>query len=372
MASPHIAVGVFVPAQPPLREIGQLALAARMMRLDSMMMWDHLQGFTPQMLWDTDFTWLAARSPSPHAYYDYRTLLGYLGPRAGRVRVGVGVTDVIRQHPVAIAQHAVTLAHMTKRPPIIGLGAGERMNTEPYGMPFEKPVGRLEEALQIIRQCITSTGTFDFDGTHFTLRNAVMDVQPPPGRVPEIWLASHGPRMLALAGRYADGWYPNMFFPEEYAEKLEVIRREARASGRDPDIITPSNQIGIVVARTEREAREMVDSTAGRMLSLTMPAHAWTRLGAEHPFGKDFGGWVDALPETYSRETLEDGLRQVTPEITMGLFFTGTPKQVTAKLREFGEAGMRHTTLILGSALVSQRAALYSLRALWQIRRALA
>ena len=35
-----------------------------------------------------------------------------------------------------------------------------------------------------------------------------MDLEPPPGRTPQIWVAAHGPRMLQLTGRYSDGWLP--------------------------------------------------------------------------------------------------------------------------------------------------------------------
>lgn len=366
-----IDIGLDVPAQPPLGDVRRLVLTARMMRLDTVMLWDHVQDFFPQALWNTDLTWRAKQLPSPHSYYDYRTLLGYLAPRAGRTRVGVGVTEVVRQHPVAVAQAAMTLAHMTKRAPILGIGSGERMNTEPYGLKLEKPVGRLEEALQIIRQCFTSQGTFDFQGEHFMLQDAVIDLAPPPGRTPEIWIGAHGPRMLRLTGQYADGWYPTEALPEVYARNLATIRQAARDNGRDPDAITPSNQVSVVVAKTEREALRILDSTAGRYLNLAMPARAWEALGAQHPLGANFGGWIDILPESYTKEQLDAAIAQVPLEVTRAIAVHGTPEQVTARLREFGEAGMRHAVLALGSAFDSQRAALYSLRALWKIRRAL-
>ena len=90
-----------------------------------------------------------------------------------------------------IAQAALTLAHLAKRAPILGLGSGERMNTQPYGLSFAHRVGRLEEALQIIRRCVSARGPIDFDGKHFRLDNAVVDLAAPPGRIPQIGL----PRM---------------------------------------------------------------------------------------------------------------------------------------------------------------------------------
>lgn len=50
----------------------------------------------------------------------------------------------------------------------------------------------------------------------------------------------------------------------------------------------------------------------------------------------------------------------------------GTPAQVVARLRDYGEAGMRHVVPQLISAAVSRRAALHSVHALQFIAQALA
>jgi hypothetical protein len=57
----------------------------------------------------------------------------------------------------------LTLSHMAKRPPILGIGSGERQNIEPYGLDFSHPVGRLEEALRIMRLCFYSQGLICFE-----------------------------------------------------------------------------------------------------------------------------------------------------------------------------------------------------------------
>ena len=172
------------------------------------------------------------------------------------MQLGVGVTKPIGRHPVLIAQAALTLAHLTKRAPILGIGTGERMNIEPYGLPGTHAVDRIEEALQIIRRCFTSRGPIDFAGKHFRLERAVMDLEPPPSRTPEIWIAAHGPRMLRLTGRYGDGWLPivgSVTSPEDYRSKLAQIHAAAKDAGRDPEAITPAlfAYIAVVPHRAE-------------------------------------------------------------------------------------------------------------------------
>ena len=371
MAHPTIATGLYVPPQPPLGSVQQFIFLARLLRLDPVMVWDHLQDFTPQALWDAEYSWLARQRPSPHAYFNYQVLLGHLATRVGGLRLGVGVTEAIRHHPVLIAQAMLTLAHLTRRAPILGIGAGERENTEPYGLDFSQPVGRLEEALQIIRRCFTSQGPFDFEGRHFRLTRAVLDLQPPPGKTPAIWVAAHGPRMLRLTGRYADGWYPfAVASPEDYAARLAVIHATAREAGRDPAAITPAFHAIMIVGRTEQEARAMLDTAAVRFWGLLFPDAIWQLFGLEHPFGRGFGGYLGAWPLLRDRATWRAAIAKVPAAMVESLLW-GTPDQLAAKLRAFGDAGLRHVVPIFVSAAGSEEAAHFSVEALREINRAL-
>ena len=372
MSGQRIAVRLAIPPKPPVRSIRQLLLLARLLRLDSFLVWDQLQDLVPQALWDRRFTWLAGWSESPHEFFDYQTLLGALAPRAGRVRLGVGVTEPIRRHPVVVAQAMLTLAHLTKRPPILGLGAGVRKNVEPYGLGAAHPVERLEEALQVIRLCFASRGPIDFAGKHFQLDRAILDLRAPPGRSPEIWVGAHGPRLLELTGRYGDGWYPvGLLTPEEYAAKLAIIHAAARGAGRDPSAITPAFQPYILVAASEREARAMFDTKVVRFLGLLVPAERWRQFGLTHPFGEGFRGFLDFLPERRTRVEYEAAVAAVPPELAAAGVIWGTPLQVVERLRLYGAAGMRHVVPQFLSALVSPRAALQSVNALRVIARSL-
>ena len=371
MASPRIAVGMVAPAKPPLAAVEALAGAAQALQLDSLFVWDHLQDFFPQALWDEEFSWLASQSQSPHEWFNYQVLLGYLAARSPGLRHGVGVTEPIRHHPVLIAQAMLTLAHMSQHPPILGIGAGERENTEPYGFTLSQPVSKLEEALQIIRRCFTSRGPIEFQGQHFRLQGAMLDLQPPEGRTPEIWLAAHGPRMLRLTGQYGDGWYPVFAGPpEQYAASLDVIRTAAKQAGRDPDRITPALHPPVVVAPTEAAAREMLNSKMIRFSCLLLSADVWQLFGLEHPLGPGFRGYIDIIPEAYDRQTLDEAIAAVPPQMTEGLIW-GTPEQVVSKIRAFGEAGLRYVVPMIFSAAISQEAARYTEGAMVQIAGAL-
>jgi phthiodiolone/phenolphthiodiolone dimycocerosates ketoreductase len=365
-------LGLHLPPKPPLYALRATLYAARAMRLESLTVWDHIQDLFPQALWDKDFTWLATQSPTPHEFFDYPTILGYLAGRAGRLRLGVSATNPAGRHPVIIAQSMLTLAHLTKRAPILGIGPGERENIEPYGMPSTQPVGRLEEALQVLRLCFTSHGPFSFEGTHYSLRDAVIDLKAPKNRTPEIWVAAHGPRMLRLTGQYGDGWVPvAIASPDDYAARLSTIRDAARAAGRDPSAIFPALQVYTVIAPTEREARKMLDAKSIRFVALLAPAALWRQFGLTHPFGDDFGGFVDFIPINYDRKTLDDALAAVPLDALSQALVWGTPEMVAERLKDYARAGARQVNIELASATISPKAALYAVRSLRGIAREL-
>ena len=368
--SHEFTIGLSVGTQPPLRRIGTLTRLARALRFDVAWVVDHFLGFYPSKIWDEQFSWLAKPGSTPHAYFDYQTLLGYLAPRAGGLQLAVGVTEPIRRHPVLIAQAFLTLSHMVKRPPILGIGAGERENIEPYGLSFDKPVGRLEEALQVIRLCFAAEGPIDFDGRFFRLEHALMDLRPAPERTPELWIAAHGPRMLELTGRFGDGWFPTMAMSvEAYEQRLTMIHHHARSAGRDPQAIVPGYQMLTVIGRTERAARALLDSRPIRFTALLAPAALWEERGLAHPLGVGHRGYVDFLPERYERAELEAAMRQVDTDLVADLMVWGTPQSVGQRLADYRDAGLRHLVLSPASALISRRDALYSLRSMVAIQR---
>ncbi len=369
----RISVGMAGITNPPFRRVRQtVTFARRVLKLDSIWAVDHFLGFFPKVLWDKDFSWVADPDDSPHHYFDYQVLLGALARPAGNMQLAVGVTEPIRRHPVLIAQAFMTLSHMTAEPPILGIGAGERENTEPYGLEFSRPVAVLEEALQIIRQCFDSYGPFDFSGKYFNLDRAVMDLRPAPGKRPELWIAAHGPRMLRLTGEYGDGWYPVFpYTPGRYETALRVIGEAAETAGRDLAGFTPGAQLLAVIGRTRAAARALLDHRSIRFTALLASDDVWQRGGRIHPLGEGFRGMIDFVPQDYERAELEHAIDQVPIDLLAETVTWGTVDDVERSIRDLGDAGLRHVVIAPGGGLVSRRDALFNLRAIGTLVRRL-
>lgn len=326
---------------------------------------DHLTGFFPAAVWNPDFTWLARRGPVPDAYFDWQVLTGHLAGRIGNLQLGVGVTEAIRRHPVVLAQAALSLSHLTRRPPILGMGSGEAENILPYGLSFDRPVSRLEEALEVVRLCLDGTGPRSYDGATFRLEDARFELTAGRAGRPQIWLGAHGPRMLELTGRFADGWLPAVpLSPEGYAESLHVIRRAAADSSRPVDAVLPAMTIPYVVGRDAADVGRQLRHPAVRFLALLAPDRTWQEAGLTHPLGAGFGGMADFVPSRYTRAEIEDAIDAVPPELLASRLVVGTPSEVVDRVGALAEAGLRHAVMSPVSPLVSPRALAYTFRTL--------
>jgi phthiodiolone/phenolphthiodiolone dimycocerosates ketoreductase len=343
-----LAVGIETNATAPLRlELAFMRLA-KLFGVDSLFLPDHYLSFIPRSVWGPGLTPAAKAIPSPDAFFDPFVLMGTMAARYRGVRIGTGVTEPFRRHPATLAQAFVTLDHLTRGRAILGLGNGERENTEPYGIPFTKRVARLEEALAIIRTLWASRGEpVDFDGAIWRLRRALFATPLYDGKPPPIWLAAHAPRMLGLTGRYADGWYPTLkMAPAEYRERLGRIQAAAAGAGRSLASFEPALQIQTALGRDRRSTLDrLLAVRAGGALAMLLPGALWKRHGLRHPLGDEFEGFPDFVPEEITDAHIEAARRQVTPELIGDGVFAGSVNEVVSEIRALVDAGVRHVVI---------------------------
>lgn len=334
-------------AEMPLRAAYLQAVAAR---VDSFWVPDHLNGFVPRSLWKPNYVGAAKLVPSLDAYMEPWTLLGHLAARnrLGRMRLGVGVTDTGRRNPAVTAQAAATLQLLTRGRAVLGVGPGERVGNEPYGVDWAKPVARFEEAMATIRALWNSGGeAVSRDSPFFPLRDAIFDLPPYRGKWPEIWVGAHGPRMLRAAGRYGDGFFPAYSQrPADYAQRLDVVRSAASDAGRDPMSITPAMWLIVVTGRHRSDVDEAFDSELVRFNGLNVPDDVYARHHAQHPLGAGFSGTQDLIPHGIDEHTALRYIDQVPGELMRDVTLHGTPDEVLAQAAEWRDCGVRHMVLV--------------------------
>jgi phthiodiolone/phenolphthiodiolone dimycocerosates ketoreductase len=315
-------------------------------RYHSIWLPDHLVSFWPDSIWTPELTDLATASPSPHRYVDSIAVAGAAAVLTEHVPIATSVVDTVRRHPVMLAQSAIALDHLSKGRFILGLGSGEAENTVPFGFDFSKPVSRFEEALRVITMLWDTDGPVDFDGEFFRLRNARLDAECYGGRRPSIWIGANGPRMLDLAGRYADGWWPaDIWSADDYGSKLEALRTAAERAGRDPEAITPALILMCFIG-TEDELADALDAPLVKAFVMQIPAAVLRAHGHEHPLGEDWRGFHDIDPATMTRERVLDMLGKVRPEMLLDVVPHGDPPTIARLVKGYCDAGLRVPKLL--------------------------
>jgi probable F420-dependent oxidoreductase len=190
-----------------------------------------------------------------------------LGAFAGvseTLNVGTLVYDVDYRHPVILAKSSATLHALSGGRHEFGIGAGwMEADYREAGMTYDSAgvrISRLDEALQVIRSMWSQERT-SFAGEYYQIDNIAQAAPMPDASTPKILIGGGGPRILRLAGRYADivGINPALpegrvtkdtpkdSSPERVLQKIGWVREGAEAAGRDASAIE-FNSLTFVVA----------------------------------------------------------------------------------------------------------------------------
>lgn len=149
-----------------------------------------------------------------------------------RVRVGTAITNAALRPLVLAAKTAAQLDHAAAGRFILGLGLANTVMNTRFGIPPFAPLPMIEEYVAAVRAVLAGEPA-GFQGQVF--RTGMVPLDSPPLRADlPVYLAALGPRMLALAGRIADGVILNLMTPDQAAAAALIVRGAASAAGRDP------------------------------------------------------------------------------------------------------------------------------------------
>ena len=334
------------PARPPSQAAVGAAARREADGYDAMWWADHLLHWFPMGIWDPALVPQAAAQPSPHVWFDPVPVIAQSALSTERIRLGIGVTDLVRRNPASLAQTALTLDHLTGGRFMLGIGTGEELNLGPYGMTNARPLRRLEEGIEVIRLLMSDPGPVDYAGEVFTLEGACMGVRPVGDRPPPIWVGAHRPRGLALVGRLADGWLPLATDVDGYSAMLAQVRAAQAAAGRALGDVTAGAYCRVVVADSRDAARDIIlNSLLFRFIALTRPSEAFEAAGVDHPLGKGVFGITELQPMAIGRDEALALAAAVPDEVLLGTVIHGTPDDIANGVRALVDAGAEHVQL---------------------------
>ena len=191
------------------------------------------QGF--RRAWVTQMPWQA----------DVLTVLAVALREVDTIEVATGVLPIQNQHPMLLAQRALTLSSISGGRFILGLGMTHRMVTEAmWGIPWDKPVRRLGEYLDGLLPLLAGKDA-NATGETVTTRGVI---RIPNAPAPPVYIAALGPQMLRLTGRRCAGTVTWMTGPKTLAEHIgPTLRRAAAEAGRPEGEVQVAASLPIAV-----------------------------------------------------------------------------------------------------------------------------
>ena len=330
--------------RPPVHRVARDAKNAEEHGYDSLFFADHLMGWFPDSVWNPAHSSAAKARPNAHDYIDPTCAIMAAAADTSRIRLALGVTDLLRTHPAMVARTALTLDMFSKGRFILGVGSGEAENLLPYGVSMRSAVSRLEEGLEIVRLLWQSDGPVSLAGGHWDVNDAMLGLAAAYERRPPIWVAARGARMRSIAARLGDGWLPMFMSPTEYESALADISAE-RERLRLEEPMEAAYYTFVAVGDSREACLQMFESPVFKCLGLLLPEAAYDARGLEHPLGSGKYGLVDFVPTRLDGPTAKKILDRVPPEVVGEAIMHGSPDDIEEDLRSYARAGCEHVAL---------------------------
>jgi F420-dependent oxidoreductase-like protein len=171
---------------------------------------------------------------------DAVTPLAYLAGKTSRIKLGTGIMQIAGRTPAMCAMTMSTLDALSGGRVLVGLGlSGPQVIEGWHGMPYDKPVARLREYVQILRKIWAREEPVTLDGQAYQLPyrgpgatglgkplKSILHTRQLP-----IYLATMQPLSVRATAELADGWLPIWFSPQRLDMFRPVIEEGFKRAG---------------------------------------------------------------------------------------------------------------------------------------------
>lgn len=248
----------------------------------------------------------------------------------------IGITnDVISPYsrsPALIGQTAATLQAASGGRYRVRIGASSPALAEKWhGRSFDRPLRRVREAVEIVRRVQTGERV-SYDGDIYTPDGLQLGCSAPDEPAP-VDVAALGPKATELAGRFADGWVPQLIPYDGFRERIGDLERGAELGDRSVDDVRVAYTLRCCALEDGERAREYARSQVAFMIALYGPFYRKAIAEA---------GW-EAVTETVRERWLdgdkEAAIAAVPDELLDDVVAAGTPGAAREQLERFASIG---------------------------------
>ncbi|GIH07207.1 luciferase-like monooxygenase [Rhizocola hellebori] len=275
---------------PPVK-LGMMVLTANERDTNRTRSYDSIRAIAQQAEADGfDSIWLADhllyRHPAEptRGVWECWTLLAALAEATRRVEIGTLVLCNSFRHPAILAKMATAADEVSHGRLILGIGAGwNEPEYDAFGLPFDRRVDRLTEALQILRPLLRERHV-DFRGKYYQAHDCDNTPPGPRPQGPPLLVGGEGPRMLRLTAQYADFWNTGyMGQPETVVEPIARIRTACRDVGRDPATLGITALVGVWFPDLQAEKPSfLTNPLMGTESEIATAIRGYAQLGVQH------------------------------------------------------------------------------------------
>jgi F420-dependent oxidoreductase-like protein len=286
--------------------------------------------------------------------YDAISQLGYLAAKTSRIELGSGVVPIYIRTPSLLAMTAAGLDYVSDGRFRLGIGtSGPQVMEGFHGVPFDAPLGRTREVVDICRQ-VWRRERVQYDGKYYQIplppdrgtglgKPLQLINHPVRERIP-ITIAALGPKNVELTAEIAEGWQPVFFYPE----KADAVWGESLRSGftkRDPSL----GALDVTVS-----APLAIGDDVGDRLAWAKPQLA-LYIGGMGARGRNFyhnlatrygyGDVANRIQDLYLDGKKAEAIDAVPDELVRSVSLVGPGGFVKERVAAYAEAGA--TTLLL-------------------------
>src|SRR6266566_3151602 len=271
--------------------------------------------------------------------YELFTSMADLVRATKRIKIGAGIANIYSRTPALIASTVATLDERSGGRILLGLGpSGANVIEHWHGVPFQKPVQRTREYVEIIKMILRGEKLV-YNGEIFHLeRGFKLRFTPPRTEIP-IYIAAMGPKNVVQSGEISDGVLPVYWPSNKWGELREQLDEGAGKAGRPAHSAMIAPYITSVILSEHTSEEEI---TAARFAAAAPLAYYIGKMGvyyAQMLTRNGYGAEVEAVKEGW-KQGMKSGVEAVSPELLDATSIIGTPQQIVAKLDQWVAAGV--------------------------------
>ena len=224
------------------------------------------------------------------------------------------------------------------------MGAGEAMNLNPYGIKWNKPVSKMEEATKVIKNLWTEKSV-NYSGEFYTLKNAVLMPKPVQKPHPPLWIAGNSKRTMRITGELGDGWFPTALSPDMYREDLKEVNKYANKENDENLGVEPGYLLYTSISEDAKKAWNFGELQA-RAILLAM-GDRLERLGYKG-LKSDFDITQSTITDMSgeSAKNALNAIKQIPKDAVKSCFAIGTPEDCIESIEKWIDSGVRYFVII--------------------------